>query len=121
MSVLGRWLLLGALTPPHCSPVLSGSPLQVPVVRLAALRSHRSPYRGVRRDSGAPPRSATNVKDLGVRTCLKVILFPKTGDTGGEGCRCCPRRLKEQLEKEEGSRKRWDCGSDEKYCFKMLG
>ena len=40
VSVLGRWLLLGALTPPHCSPVLSGSPLRVPVVRLAALRSH---------------------------------------------------------------------------------
>ena len=69
-----------------------------------------------------PPMSATNVKGLGWKTGLKVILFPKTGDTGGEGCQCCRRRWKERLEKEEGSRKQWDCGSDEKKCcFKMLG
>lgn len=67
-----------------------------------------------RGDGGTPPMSATSVKGLDLKTGLKVILFPKTGNTGGEACRCWHRRLKEQLEKEEGSMKRWDHGSDEK-------
>lgn len=53
MSVLGRRLFLGALTPPHCWPVLSGSPygFQWPEKalrhRLATLSSRRSLYVGM--------------------------------------------------------------------------
>lgn len=97
----------GALTPPHCWPVLGGSqegfsgqrkpsgkdlssqkPQVLPCVRMDA-----------NRDAGTPPMSVKNVKGLGLKTGLKVILFPKTGNTRGEASRSRQRRLKEQPER----------------------
>lgn len=58
-----------------------------------------------RRHGRTPTVSATNVKGPSLKTGLKVVLFPKIGKTRGKVSKSKQKRLEEQLERYEGSRK----------------